>query len=260
MNPHVCGWNLCNRSRRLVGKIPNTFKQTPPKEPPSLFSTFAGGYTVSGRERIRFQVFPSCVIVCDMRKKTKERQVSLRCVLEAGRGRRNLVAGHKRYPAARNIHLLFPASPSLTCGRKRLLRKRAREETREAGVDVAAPPRFGVKSNPQSLIGDPCFWEEPPPPSLPPSPPLRSSELTFEGEANPRGRLLQAAASADTQGQQEESHSGCCHGNSHAGGPQRSKSGREESVRQREGGREKKREIRKGMNYYYRAPHEKWQT
>lgn len=151
-----------------MGKIPNTFKQTPPKEPPSLFSTVAGGYTVSGRGRIRFQVFPSCVIVCDMRKKTKERQVSLRCVLEAGRGRRNLVAGHKRYPAARNIHLLFPASPSLTCGRKRLLRRRAREETQEAGVDVAAPPRFGVKSNPQSQIGDPCFWEEPPLIPLPP--------------------------------------------------------------------------------------------
>lgn len=50
-------------------------------------------------------------------------------------------------------------------------------------------------------------------------------ELTFEGEANPRCRLLQAPASVNTQGQQEELGSRCCHGNSHAGSPQRSKSG-----------------------------------
>lgn len=49
-------------------------------------------------------------------------------------------------------------------------------------------------------------------------------KLTFEGEANPRSRL-QAGTSADTQGQQEEPGSRCCHGNSHAGSPQRTKSG-----------------------------------
>lgn len=51
-------------------------------------------------------------------------------------------------------------------------------------------------------------------------------ELTFEGEADPRGGL-QGRTSAGTQGQQEELGSRCCHGNSHAGSPQRSKSGQE---------------------------------
>lgn len=73
-------------------------------------------------------------------------------------------------------------------------------------------------------------------------------ELTFEGEANPRGRLLQAAASANTQGQQEESGSGCCHGNSHAGSPQRSKSGQKKQnkkrIRKREGKKKKKNKKR----------------
>lgn len=52
------------------------------------------------------------------------------------------------------------------------------------------------------------------------------ARLTFEGEANPR-RRLQGRASAGAQGQQEEPGSRCCHGNSHAGSPQRSKSGQE---------------------------------
>lgn len=35
----------------------------------------------------------------DIKNKTKQRQVRLfDCVLFAGRGQRNLVAGHKRYP------------------------------------------------------------------------------------------------------------------------------------------------------------------
>lgn len=71
------------------------------------------------------------------------------------------------------------------------------------------------------------------------------NELTFKGEANPRSRLLHAQASANTEGQKEELGSRCCHGNSHAGSPQRSKSGRKEERR---------------MNYYYRVPHEKWET
>lgn len=71
------------------------------------------------------------------------------------------------------------------------------------------------------------------------------SELTFEGEANPR-RRVQAGAGANAQGQQEEPGSRCCHGNSHAGIPRRTKSGR--------GGKSR------GMDYYYRAPHEKYET
>lgn len=164
--------------------------------------------------------------------------------------------------AARNIHLLFPASPSLTCGRKRLLRVRAKEETPGAGVDV----RIHAQCRPRRSSPDPIKTQTEIPvrrkPPLP-RPPVGFSELTFEGEANPRGGLLQAGASADTQGQQEESDSGCCHGNSHAGGPQRSKSGqKKEKKHKTERGREEKkpRNIRKGINYYYRVPHEKWET
>lgn len=69
-------------------------------------------------------------------------------------------------------------------------------------------------------------------------------ELTFEGEANPRSRLLHGRTSADAQGQQKELGSRRCHGNRHAGSPQRSKSGQK----------------RRGMNYYYRVPHEKYET
>lgn len=57
-------------------------------------------------------------------------------------------------------------------------------------------------------------------------------ELTFEGEANPRSRL-QAGTSADTQGQQEEPGSRCCHGNSHAGSPQRTKSGQKKKKKKK---------------------------
>lgn len=69
-------------------------------------------------------------------------------------------------------------------------------------------------------------------------------ELTFEGEANPRSRLLHGRTSADAEGQQKELGSRRCHGNRHAGSPQRSKSGQK----------------RRGMNYYYRVPHEKYET
>lgn len=108
------------------------------------------------------------------------------------------------YPNTRNIHLLFPVLRCLTCGRKCRLHTRKEETQPPLGGKGGQKAEEGVG---ESFRADPC-------------------ELTFEGEANPRSRL-QGRTSARTQGQQEELGSRCCHGNSHAGSPQRSKSGQE---------------------------------
>lgn len=78
--PHICNmnlylWELMRTRSRLHGKIPNACKKRAVKPPSSpIFELTPCGQNITGLEYhfalvIQFQVFPSCVIISDIRNK-----------------------------------------------------------------------------------------------------------------------------------------------------------------------------------------------